>query len=840
MGVVFALAGFGGAYRHAGKKAMPILYRFSGMAAVPVSGPPADGSQSMPSKRKNTAGGLVTDSAGTPLAGVEVRFFRPGEDAPAFVARSDAQGRFEMPSAAPPGGFWVVMPVRDGYFGSQTLWAHAESDPVLRMQAAAGLNVEVIDAAGKPASGARVRIAGVDVAPPGEWTAGNDGRVRIENLPPGVLAIEAVLENQVAQMEGAEIEPGQNAYVHLYLEEGIVIKGLVRDDKDDRPVSGALFTIAREDPSLLTHAVVSGEDGRFVIGPLPEGNYRFSLAAAGYVPLAARRFWVGRETGLALFEMTRGIAITGRVLDMAGRPVAKARVDAWGMDAAGQWIAPVALTAPVLPGAGQLGVVPRTFEMARASGDSALTDEKGEYRLSGVSPGYLWLSVSHDDFVSAGRVLGEIVEDHEAPDIRLAEGGEVTLVVRDERDFAVSGAMVRMESAFGMEEGRTFITDDRGEVRITGVGQNAYISVFHPDFPVHVEKLGSARIQRVRLEHGTRAFVFRLRDGRRMPVVLAQVEILARSRPERRAVFTDENGMARIDGLAGGVYDVTVTHPNYPEWKQSGLEPGEYDWFLPYGGGFSAFVRDVQTLEGLSARILLFSGDGMRLEQGTNKGEALFLALRAGSWTVRVESPGYVPLQTEVTVQDAAALMENNGAPQLWEMRRAGSVSGVVRDEAGFVVRGAVVVAGGETGVSDRNGRFFIQGLPPGEIDVAAWHVRKGMGSERVHVMADLESPEVIVDLRPWPASGKPGGLGVQLEQDRAASVLRVKSVLPGSPAARAGLKPGDAVWRIDGLSAALPLFFLETRLQRTAGTGTLWMVGSEEDLAVPVFLRFE
>ena len=116
--------------------------------------------------------------------------------------------------------------------------------------------------------------------------------------------------------------------MHLYLEEGIVIKGLVRYGKDDRPIAGALFSIAREEPSLLTHTVFTGEDGNFVLGPLPEGNYRFSLAAAGYVPLAARRFWVGKTTGLALFELTRGITITGRVLDTAGRPVAGARVDA--------------------------------------------------------------------------------------------------------------------------------------------------------------------------------------------------------------------------------------------------------------------------------------------------------------------------------------------------------------------------------------------------------------------------------------------------------------------------------------------------------------------------------
>ncbi len=839
VGIVFAVAGFAGAWMHLRLDGVGEWRPFAGLVPGVVQEVPA---ASTPAAFAVEAGGgrvLAPDDG--PVSGAAVHFFRPGSETSDFTAHTDGNGRFSTPADAKPGEYWRVKPEKEGYFGAEILWEAGTPPPVLRLLPAAGLHVEVVDAQGRPAAGAHVRIAGMDVPSSAEWTTGADGRVFAGGLPPGVLTITAVLDRQVAEMEGIELEPGQTAHAHLYLEEGIVVKGLVRDDRDDRPIAGALFSIAREEPSLLTRTASTGEDGQFVIGPLPQGNYRFSLSAAGYVPLAARRFWVGKTTGLALFELTRGIVITGRVLDAAGRPLSGVRVDAWGMDASGNWIAPVALSAPGLIPAGQLGVTSRNFELGRTAGGSAVTDEKGEYRLAGVSPGYIWISASHEDFVPGGRLLGEVAEDHEAPDIRLEAGREVTLVVRDERDFAVSGALVRLEGAFGMEEGRTFITDDpSGEVHLSGVGRGDVVSLFHPDFPVHVERITGERLQRVRMERGRETFSLRLRDARRLPVAGAQVELVAVSRPERRVLASDEHGMVRFEGVARGTYDVMVTHPQYAAWKKKGIEPGEYDWILPYGGGFSAFVRDRQTLEGLSARITLFSPDGERVVQDAVRGEAVFSALPSGLWRVRVDAEGYVPFWGEVAVQDAENLLENNGAPQLWELERAGSVSGVVRDAAGFVARGAVVTAGSEFRITDRNGRFSIQGLSPGEVVVTAWHPRLGMGSERVHVLADLEAPEVIVDLVPGPSGGRPGRLGVRLEKDPANSVVRVHSVQPGSPADKAGLKAGDVVWSVDGLSCALPLSFLETRLQKSAGTVTCWRVGPFEELAVPVFLRFE
>lgn len=841
LGVAFAAIGFAGAYVHLKQPAIPKMFAFSRFTASTLLLESTNASNNSTDQTQNAQkSGLVTDEKEQPLEGVTVHFFYPGENSPTFSSRSNTQGHFDLPSLTPPGGFWRVTLTRNGYFGAETLWDDTESELTVRMQKVAGLHVEVITASGQPAAGARIRLVGVDISP-SEWTTESNGGVFLDNLPSGIFALQAIWENQAAHIEGVELDAGQTAYVHLYLEEGIIIKGFVRDEKDDTPIAGALFSMAKEEPSLLTHAVFTDENGKFTLGPLPADNYRFSLAAEGYVPLAARRFWVGKTSGLALFELTRGITITGRILDTAGRPIQGAHVDAWGMDASGQWIAPVALTAPGLLPVGQLGVTTSNFELGRTAGDRSLTNDKGEYQLSGVSPGYLWIAVHHEDFISAGHVLGEVTDDYEAPDIRLTPGGEMTLVIRDEKNFAVAGAMVRIEASFGMEEGRTFITNDQGEVRITGMGSNQYASIFHPDFPVHIEKLSTKSLQIIQLSRGKQAFSIRLRDARLLPVIFAQVELAAQNRPERRTASTDKNGQVRFDGVPDGAYEISVIHPNYPEFRQKDIQPGDYDWILPYGGGFSAFVRDRQTLEGLAAQVILFSSDQRRIVQETKKGEVTFLSLSAGTWRVHVQAQGYVPLYTEVMVQEANALMENNGSPQLWEMDRAGSISGIVRDAAGFVVRKAIVVAGNQVSITDRNGRFSIQGLPAGEIEVTAWHPRVGMGGERVHVLTDLEAPEIIVDLVAWSSlTSKQGTLGVQLERDPSTGELRVKDVQAGSSANKAGLKRGDVVWQIDGLSSALPLFFLETRLYAPVGTVTFWRVGPQEELSVPLFLRFE
>lgn len=843
LGAVFLIAGFIGGFLEWRRfdltwtrfSAVPDRIIHAGSASTP--GTPGTG-PAVPGSARAKAG-LAVDQDGRPLAGVKMRFIKPGEDLPREVFTSDTDGRFELPSESDT--IFRVMAEKSGYHSDGEHWTSpGESAMIVRLEAAAGLRIEAVLQNGKPAPGATLRVMGSSVYPPYELTADQEGRAFLPDLAPGILAIEAVFEDQVAELVGVELTAGEVVHAHLYMDEGIELYGLVRDEKDDRPLPGALFTLGREEPSLLTRAVETAGDGRFRIGPLPEGSYRFSLSSEGYVSLTGRRFWVGATSGLALFELSRGVTISGRVLDATGQPVERAAVECWGVDATGTLIAPLALDAPGLIPVGQLGVTDKKIEIGQTASGAVMTDDKGLFTLTGIPAGHLLLHVSHDNFLATSVVIGEITQNTDVPDIRLTPGAEMTLLVVDERQFPVVGAQLRVESARSPGTGFTAFTDDSGEVLLPAVDEEFTATFFHPEFPVHVEHLKAVRQQKVQLRRGTGTLRLRLRDAARIPVVRAQVELLAQDRPERRQRVTDDTGTVTFERLGPGPYLIVVTHPDYTSLEKTGLEPGDYDWTLPYGGGFQGFVRDRQTLEGLAGIVRLSHSDGAREVQETRKGEVEFRALAEGTWQVHVSSPGYAPLTGELVVRAGTALQELNLTPQLWELERSGAATGTVRDDRGFAVRGAWVSAGTFMEQTDRNGSFTFKSLPAGEVTFMALHPLSGLGSETIHVIADLQAPDVIIDLVPVRTTAAAGESGLSLARDGLRSRLVVATVAAGTPASRAGLSAGETVWRIGGLPSHLPLFMLRSQLTGPAGTVVFLEVGPTEWLTRPVFLRLE
>jgi protocatechuate 3,4-dioxygenase beta subunit len=162
-----------------------------------------------------------------------------------------------------------------------------------------------------------------------------------------------------------------------------VISGVVVDGATGAPIGGALVYLGRsgrEAPARQSRQVTD-ERGRFAITALPPSEtYSLSATAPGYfdggyssdestgslnrlVSLAADE-WIGN----ARITMWKPAAISGRVVDEAGEPV--------------------------------VGVYVRALAEIRVAGRSHLaaapvttTDDRGEYRLSGLPPGRYVVSV---------------------------------------------------------------------------------------------------------------------------------------------------------------------------------------------------------------------------------------------------------------------------------------------------------------------------------------------------------------------------------------------------------------------------------------------------------------
>jgi hypothetical protein len=145
-----------------------------------------------------------------------------------------------------------------------------------------------------------------------------------------------------------------------------LVMGTVVDSLTGKPVPGAIITLG-------SSKVKADDDGRFVFADLPRGNYAIEASKAGYLDGAyGRRRPDGPSATLALgaderignlrIPIFRFGAISGQVLDEVGEPVVGAEVSVL----ARSWVG---------------------GRLVLTRGDSALTDDRGAYRIGALGPG---------------------------------------------------------------------------------------------------------------------------------------------------------------------------------------------------------------------------------------------------------------------------------------------------------------------------------------------------------------------------------------------------------------------------------------------------------------------
>ena len=159
-----------------------------------------------------------------------------------------------------------------------------------------------------------------------------------------------------------------------------------------KPLRRASVTISAPnslDPRVIGpggHLVTTNDDGVWRVGDLPAGRYRVAASKAGYVTTqygqrharASARI-VELAAGASLdridLQLPKASAITGRILDDAGEPASPALVTAMRIryENGERTLAPLA-------------------EGVMAILTGGLTDDRGEYRIHGLSPGVYYLS----------------------------------------------------------------------------------------------------------------------------------------------------------------------------------------------------------------------------------------------------------------------------------------------------------------------------------------------------------------------------------------------------------------------------------------------------------------
>lgn len=160
------------------------------------------------------------------------------------------------------------------------------------------------------------------------------------------------------------------------------ISGSIKDERGE-PVRRAIVRVSGD--MRLDRMTMADEQGHFSFGDLPSGRFTVTASKAGYpqVSYGAKRpqrpgsgifLQEGEQASDVALVLARGAVLTGTVYDESGAPLAGVPVMAWEVRTA-------------LNGE-------RTLDYGSAEPVTVMSDDQGQYRVFGLSPGVFTIGTS--------------------------------------------------------------------------------------------------------------------------------------------------------------------------------------------------------------------------------------------------------------------------------------------------------------------------------------------------------------------------------------------------------------------------------------------------------------
>ena len=336
------------------------------------------------------AEGTVTDPAGAPVAGAEVRGVG-GSGAPVMTT---VEGDFAIECSlgaaleARHADFAPARAVcdRSARLGRRVTIRLGKPEAARVRESIAG---RVVDAGERGVEGALVvaeRRDGARPAPVTEGVSRGDGSFSLEGLEAGAYEVVATADG-FAEAVARGVRAGESQLV-LRLVQGGRLRGIVRERTTARPIVGfsvVLFpmrgALERGAPEVRT---LFAPDGRFEIGALQPGDYAVTALAHGWPSAEEQRVAIaGGATSDVVLDLAPGGRVFGAVHDAStGHPIAGAQI---ALD-------------------GSLGDERSAVPLLASSA----SDDRGSFELRGVGAGRFSLSVSaegHHHRLSTGLTL---------------------------------------------------------------------------------------------------------------------------------------------------------------------------------------------------------------------------------------------------------------------------------------------------------------------------------------------------------------------------------------------------------------------------------------------------
>jgi len=667
-----------------------------------------------------TLPGSVKKRDGTPASGTLLRYEADGL-ATRWV-EAGADGRFLLAGLPARRGVVVADGGDDGFAEATSVTPGPERPPLAIVLAPPTvLEGRTLDAATlKPVPRVKLTV-GTDAAARAV-RSGVDGRYRLRGLRPGETAVLADEARHVRwSRAGVRVAKGETTTLDVPLTRGASLAGRVVDE-EGRPVPGAKLLLSSRAESLFSwvFSELSGDpaatirtkgDGTFSASRLPPGpNQRlaarhpdFEDGVLGGISLAP-----GETLGGAVVTLRRGLVLTGTVKDPEGNPIAGAELAlAWS-----------SVQRSSLAGSRRVGSFGGVSDLptGRSGAD-------GRFELRGVPPGDWALTAK-----AAGRATETVDPVRLARDVR-ADPVEVVL----SPGASISGFVLRRTGGgaegyrvFPRPSGRPSTASLVGDLQETG-----------HDGAFRVDGLRAGETYDLQLFGGTS---------------FGQVGLAKRGVPAPSdGIEWIVEGTGRIEGVA---IDGRTGRP---------LEGFEVSFHVDnpdYGGMNPLSMRRVasslQAQGGVDLAVVVEGADG----------RFVFEEVPTGKWQVAVTATGYqVGVAAGVVVEEATTtegveirLLPGTVLSGRVTDERTGR--GVPEARVDVFGSGGVPASGGSGSrdelVTDVEGRFLAEGLPPGKATVYVQHPDYVAGSESV-VLSE-RGGDVAVALAP---GGSLGGLVV-------------------------------------------------------------------------------
>ena len=616
-----------------------------------------------------------------------------------------------------------------------------------------------------------LRLEGQVIGPDGQGVG--DAEVSLDSVPKrttktegdGSFAFDKLVgRNYSVSAEHADMVGGP-VEIKLAASSDPVVVRLVKgagvtitvSDEGGKPIAGADVEV----DGKKEHAVKTGDDGIATISPVHSGWFGASATAPGYAPGQAFGTIASHGTGHAAIKLHKGVAIAGRVIDEAGKPIGKAHVTVAGI-------------------------------FGDSAGDDVVTDPKGQFSIIAASAGTRALSVTdgeHAPAKSSPITVGD--RPVTGVEITMQAGGVVAGRVIDTDGSPVPFATVRVSSGGGQMmwagAARQATTDRAGTFALRGLARTKLTARAESDLAaskvVDVDLHDTAERKGLELTLDVRGTISGVViDETGQPVGEVQVnafpDLLADGPAEAQALagmssaHTDGAGAFTIRGLPDGAYKLWASRSEGRDrgWGETGTKAkaGERDVKITLAAPGS--ITGTIVISGSPAAPTIANIQvGYQPATAIDKGVIKVEDVTPGTYDVRLRGVDFAEHVLKGVKIDPGKATDL-GTITVTRGRR---VTGKVVDASGSPVAGAKVkignmlfslagaddvgdnldeVSGIRNGVSDQDGSFALIGAPPESMSIAASDPVKGQSAAQRIPAGNDDPPPVTLALKGYGA----------------------------------------------------------------------------------------